>query len=197
MIKLSVKFKKKIAIMFLIISLLRCGAYPDLAEAPGTCFLNCQTAIIGSTEMRIRLLNDGTSLTCEGIGDAPYNSIVPVRFVVERKKLPEEMSNPENLEEYVPVPGISFESLILGGQMSPQKNPSDSRDKYDGILTPMDDWCSDSCGVGSIDIVPMCTPIGINTVTILVHSGSLSATATISVVPLDPIVSDEDEDEDE
>ena len=50
-----------------------------------------------------------------------------------------------------------------------------------GILTSKDEWCTDACGVASIDVVPLCMEDD-NEVSILMQSGLVSKMVKIKVV---------------
>lgn len=183
-----------------------CGADPDIDEAPGVCPLSCFNAKIGSKEMQIRFLSEEISISCQGIADGqPYIGTVPISFAVEspERKLPassvvsgpggatEEEPKPFEADTVkgTPAPKVSFEAVVIGGYLGSSDladtsfdNPDDERYKYRGILTSMDEWCTDSCGVGRVEIVPQCKS-QVNTITLLVSSGPVSKEIKITVNP--------------
>lgn len=60
-----------------------------------------------------------------------------------------------------PVAGISFQPTLYGGIAGDQAiNPTNDPDPlYKGILTAQEQWCTDSCGTGSLRIKPRCLEI--------------------------------------
>ncbi|MBI2603408.1 MAG: hypothetical protein HYW48_10170 [Deltaproteobacteria bacterium] len=198
---------KKLLIPTLLSFLLNvCGADPDINEAPGVCPLSCFNAKIGSKEMQVRFLSEEISISCQGIADGqPYVGSVPISFVVEspERGLPagKIVSGPSGATEDdpkpfdaqtvkgTPAPKISFEAVVIGGYLGSSDlndvnfdNPDDDRYKYRGILTSMDEWCTDACGVGRVEIVPQCKS-QVNTITLLVSSGPVSKEIKITVNP--------------
>ncbi len=175
-----------------------CSGSPDLQESGGACSLQCSGAIIAGDEVHVRFMTaENLSLSCAGLkkGD-PYPGAVPVRFIVERpkKKLPASQmpgetpsSDFETHEKYgIPVSGVSFEASILGGIMVTSTNPGDNRYRYAGIQTPVEEWCTDSCGVGSIEIQPTCLE-ETNTVTVGIRSGSAFSSTKLTLTPVPKI----------
>ena len=65
--------------------------------------------------------------------------------------------------DIVPRGGIGFEPFVLG-QAAVEKsgqgyNPSDKSVtpfKYQGVVTPSAEWCTDTCGVATVEIWPLC-----------------------------------------
>lgn len=179
----------------LVAGLWSCAATPDSSESRGTCALQCSGSRIAGAEMRIRFLTENLQVSCAGIADnQEYIGSVPIRFVVENPQvdLPadnvpavgtnnEEEATPFNPTQGQPVSGIGFEALVASGFLG-QQNPDDPRFKYKGILTPKDEWCTDTCGVGTIDILPLCKQVN-NVVTILIKSGSVLGTVQVTVSP--------------
>ena len=170
-----------------------CAGQPD-SSSPGNCQLACGLAKIGASDMRVRFLaKTPIVVSCQGIADGQnYIGTVPIRFVIERLKgptLPAETvpgdaadSKPKPFEDVgIPTPGISFEPIIESGYLGPD-NPDDDQFKYKGIVTGQTEWCTDSCGVGAIDLVPLCKSVT-NPITLLVHSGPVSGETIITVTP--------------
>jgi hypothetical protein len=84
-------------------------------------------------------------------------------------------------EQWQPVSGVSFHPLMLQGLGGGDYN-GENRDRFKGVLTSPDDWCTDSCGVGSVEIKPQCKKT-VNEVKLGIFSGALSELITITVNP--------------
>lgn len=185
-------------ILFLCVSGLLlgvCSAYPD-PSIPGTCSLSCGNPKIAAGNANIRFLGtNAIKLACHGVtpGD-PYPSTVPIHFVIEQPSsgpgLPtvdigggaSTDTSTSTSSGAVPVPGVSFEPTIIAGLTGPDNNPDDSAAKYKGIVTSQSEWCTDSCGVGYIEVIPLCFSDD-NEVRVQIHSGSAAAVTTLSVSP--------------
>jgi hypothetical protein len=184
-----------------------CGADPDLSDAPGVCKLDCGGAKIGSDDMNIVPFTNNITVNCNGAGAANYDGTVQVRFAINRPKptLPASTIGSSSTDSSassgtgggapggtvgstggamgstVPVSGVSFEALVVSGVMGPS-NVDDSRAKYKGIATPMDEWCTDSCGVGAIDVIPKCSSSS-TTLTLLIKAGPVASPVTLTIAP--------------
>jgi hypothetical protein len=123
-----------------------------------------------------------------GIGE--YHGPISISFVAEKfRKLvyrnpyssnTQENANPGEFRQ--PIRGVAFEPIIVGGLLSADRSDPENitRDannlltpyKYVGIVTPKAEWCTDSCGVGVVEIWPLCVRGKTNTVTMAIHSGT-------------------------
>ena len=100
---------------------------------------------------------------------------------------------------WAPVGNVSFDVVTSGGTLNPcgtnaengtvnsacnsetggLASGSNFRDAsvtphtHAGIVTPKSEWCSDSCGIMSIDIWPVCVRGGLNRVSLSVRSGGI------------------------
>lgn len=170
-----------------------CSAIPD-ASSPGNCKLQCSGAKIPANNARIRFFNSAVTVACHNsAASAPvaYPVSIPIQFIVEKENPPTLPSTAITGDGTAPTPlvtdvgqplvGVAFEPTILSGFMGPD-NPDDTSTKYKGILTPQDEWCTDSCGIGYLEVVPLCYSDG-NTITLGVHSGGSSSSMTITVTP--------------
>ena len=192
-------------ITFLSFGLFTCSAPPDPNAPPGFCSLNCAGAVIAGNETNIRLIgaSDGEEITvnCQATeAGSSYFSKIPIRFSFEKNAsplpaetipgdkqgLPESASNTNpNRQTVVPLGGVSFEVAVIGGSMSTdaaEANPSDPNDYYRGILTPQDEWCTDTCGVGTLEIKPKCEQDQ-NDILLLVRSGNVGKILKVIVEP--------------
>ncbi len=182
----------KFLITFMLSLLLQvCGAEPDPSSV-GNCTLSCASAKIAAHDARIRFFGtNALSVACQGAGSGVnYPGSIPIQFVIEQAqpaKLPaatlpgETAPTPLVPDVGIPAPSVSFEASILSGIMGPS-NPDDDSAKYKGIVTSQSEWCTDSCGVGIIEVVPLCFGTS-NVVTLQIHSGSAVGVSTISVGP--------------
>ncbi|NRA43592.1 MAG: hypothetical protein HRU09_01415 [Oligoflexales bacterium] len=197
---------KKTLPLISALSLLKigCAGEPDFAEAPGVCALNCTDTKLPANDMRIRFLlpqgitvSDPLPLACFDVVNADYVNEVPIRFVVEKRRsiLPAEQDGPidvviggerpdfaNDANAWVPVSGIAFQPLLLAGIMDPLNPANQALDRYKGIVTPETEWCTDACGVGSLEVRPRCLANATNAVQVGIISGSLYGIANLEVV---------------
>jgi hypothetical protein len=175
-------------VLVLACLLVRCSAEVD---APGVCKLDCSSAVPATPGTTIQFIgfasNEKLSLGCEKTAGNNYYAAVPIHFMIQKPatKLPAE-TIPGDAEHLPPadvgntrdtttaLAGISFDISVLAGSMANKKNPSNPADQYKGILTSQDKWCTDSCGVGFVEIVPRCE-LDVNDVWLLVRSGAAAA----------------------
>ncbi len=158
--------------------ILSCSAEP---QGQGFCAISCSGETIAPSDYKIEFIGKGEdlALSCEGIQTGnPYPSEVPLRFRF-LKKVPTKKGDSTTTDTYTPVSGIDYEVVVVSGRMA-QDNPTDPAAKYRGILTPMEEWCTDSCGVGGIDLLPTCLDDD-QTVSILVRSGAVGELFNIKV----------------
>lgn len=136
------------------------------------CALKCGGAIIGPNdpEFAIEPITAGAKLQCKK-GSSDDAGTVVVRFRVVEK-----IDNGEDESKWArrPVPSISIDPLVSGILGDHLPEGSDEA-RYKGVTTPIENWCSDSCGVVSLDVVPKCIPDAgaQNKVTVQVSSGAL------------------------
>ncbi|MEZ4742696.1 MAG: hypothetical protein R3B45_09645 [Bdellovibrionota bacterium] len=190
------KFFSEITISFFILLLFSCSAEVD-EENPGICDIRCDGASLGSaSDMRFRILSPIEDIAC--IGNLAAGSIaeistpVTIRMIAERpRKLiynsPFGDNASSDYSAWQSVGGISFQPVI-SGIMSPNRyndeNVTVAEDgaitpaEYVGITTPKSEWCTDTCGVATIQIWPACAGGGASIpVSIQLQSGSLSSDA--------------------
>ena len=167
-----------------------CGVKP---QNPGQCSLNCSNAInVGADKTySIDTASKPPDFECATGLTQPTEFPGPIstRFVVNDK-----YTDASGNDEALPVPNISFNPIINGNMVASHTNgenvtaypagsvlPDGTTHKvtmyypyqYIGIVTPKSNWCSDSCGVISLDVWPYC-PVGgsSNNLTIQVGSGA-------------------------
>jgi len=158
----------------------RCSASSD---GPGSCTLSCGGAQIAPAEARIRLLAQ-PAVACDGAANGTdYPQSVPVPFVIE-KTVPSytDATDTNTIVSTIPLAGVSFEPLIVGGLMAANPNDPSQPSKYKGIFTDQSEWCTDSCGNGLIELVPLCFTNG-QSVILGLHSGNVGTAVSIVVGP--------------
>lgn len=162
----------------MLIAMILMGGCSFKPEDPGLCRLSCSNAIIASSspEYQIKLATAEPKIYCSQ-ADAALSGPVMMQFVVS------EVQKEGEFESRRPVPAISFEPIIQGAvatNVYNDENVSLDEDgnltpyRYLGISTPKSNWCSDTCGVMTIEVVPVCPGIGITSeVSVQMHSGAL------------------------
>lgn len=153
-------------------SITACSYQP---EDPGQCKLVCGSAIIGATEFKIQRKTDVVATEC-GVAAAgspvgPYRT----QFMVGDPIL-DQGGQEIGIR---PVPNISIEPIIVGSRPT-VNNENDNDSRYKGLLTLKDAWCSDACGVVTLDTVGLCPgPGASDQLSIQIHSGSLYSESAI------------------
>ena len=188
----------------------QCGRAPSSANEPGICPLSCGSGQIATSEMSIQFMHEeNIQISCQDLAtNTNYINPIPIRFTVQRAVMPDPTSAagtkegaapagggggaappaggaaPSSTIATSPAVGISFEASILTGFMLDRPNPGDpdAQNKYKGIATSLSEWCTDACGVGAIDVVPLCKQKE-NVVKVLIRSGTIAKTLTITVKP--------------
>lgn len=163
-----------------ILTMAACSVKPD---EPGLCALKCGNAILGPADpgVKIKKLTADPELTCDKGLAAPQDfGPVQVQFLVA-----EEIQDPTKAGAdptagggEPPVRGIPFISIepVVTGAVSPTTFPEgkENDSRYTGLRTAASNWCSDSCGVVTVELVPTCLTAGsVSTVNVQVHSGAL------------------------
>lgn len=164
-----------------------CALEPD---DPGQCRLDCSKAKIGSSSVDWAIEVKTTIPTFEcSAASTPFSGPVFLKFLAKEKY------KDGDTDRFNPVPYLSFEPLINGalhsvyhpenvsefseGQTLPDGSVAGAGTtyypyRYLGITTPKSNWCSDSCGVMTIEFVPVCPPSGANNdVSVQLNSGGL------------------------
>lgn len=175
-----------------------CSASPD-ESSPGNCTLSCSGTKLAANNFRIRFLaGNSIAAACHGIANGQnYPGVIPVQFVIEQNNPPplpagaipgntpgstEPGSTVLVSDVGTGVPALAFEPVIVGGFGGPN-NPDSNDARYKGIQTSQSEWCTDSCGVGVVELVPECFGDNPNVITLQIHSGAATGTSTITVNP--------------
>ncbi len=161
----------------LLFNLTACSYKP---EDPGLCKLNCSNAIIAGndTPMSLTLQTSTQSIACPaGAAGQPLTDPLFMQFLVA-----EAFNNGGDVAGQRPVPFISVEPIVNGLRSDlPKDNPNVEINgdvftpaRYKGILTPKDNWCSDSCGIITVEVAAACPPAGSSSdLSVQLHSGAL------------------------
>ena len=180
-----------------------CSADQD-ANSPGLCALKCSGAKIAGNDARFRVVSGTGSIECTGVqipsGKVAVEALGPitVQFIAESVRkltysnpLDREAANRQSTVDdsagklWTPLAGIAFEPIIFAGLMAGEKTATENATvgadgtvspfKYAGIVTPSTEWCTDSCGVASVEIWPLCVQDIDNEISVGIHSGALYA----------------------
>jgi hypothetical protein len=154
-----------------------CGVRPE--GRGGQCELSCSKAVIGSNRLKIKPINDGAvTVQCAGTftDTKPLDGPILVQFVAYDVVGTDSRTGEPRM---VPVSNISIEPLVTGlmdyeaTNAELREGNSSSAFRYSGIVTKSSEWCSDACGVVSLEVQPLCVSGATNEVSVQVHSGSL------------------------
>ncbi len=188
-------FKKYILLGLAARALAGCASEPDLENTPGTCKISCSKPKLASSSMRVRILGEKVDYNCSA-KEATALTPVPIRFVIEKPRvnLPADISSGDptlggtaaqkvenSNDQWVPVSNVSFQPLVYAGILDSTTEDTGAFDPSDGVLNDVDTWCTDSCGVGSIDIRPMCIPDTTNQIVLGILSGNIDETLQINI----------------
>lgn len=151
-----------------------CAAEPD--GRGGLCALSCEDTIIGNSNYKIEAQNPDITLQCSGSFEDTQRLSGPT--LVQFKVFKEVASDIEGESpRQIPIPSVSIEPII-SGIMDNDATNSDLRDgegaaafRYAGVVTRSSEWCSDACGVISLEVQPLCVANATNQVSVQVHSG--------------------------
>lgn len=164
-----------------ILTLAACSVKPD---EPGLCALKCGGAILGPADpgVKIKKLTQDPQLTCDKGLAAPQDfGPIQVQFLVAEEVGDVTGAGGDGGGEPAMrgIPFISIEPVVTGAVSQttfPEGGENDSR--YSGLRTARSNWCSDSCGVVTVELVPTCLTAGsVSTVNLQVHSGALYSEA--------------------
>lgn len=172
-------FQKKILANLLPLSLIltlpiTCGRPPG--DYSGICNADCSNALIATNKMIITsLVANPIEIECNG-GQTPgeTHAPFPLRFRIERPSMEigsdgsdEGSEEGEGSGDMLPATAISYDYQLLDGILSEDINNFETS-------------CTDSCGTGMLEIVPVCGPND-NIIQVLIQSGPISETLTVTL----------------
>jgi hypothetical protein len=157
---------------------------------PGICPLTCGKAVLGSNDPQFSaksVLKDLRFECPRGLTQPLDLDAVLVQFLFTEK------ITVNGAERLRPVPFLAFEPVITG-ILSEYKNPDNTNpdtgqvpQRYVGVRTPKTEWCTDACGVATIELEPRCLTAGLtNEINVMIHSGPLYAVDPNKIVVVTP-----------
>lgn len=150
--------------------LIGCGQKPAV---PGVCRLDCANAVVASNDLvfSLRATTTNISLSCNAPGNFPR--AIEAKFQIVQNTGTPDAPRP------TPVPAASIAPIVYG-DLAPVPDPN-PEDVYQGILTPKANWCTDTCGIVTLELLPLCPATGrTTTTTIAMTSGPLSSDQNFS-----------------
>ncbi|MBC7660510.1 MAG: hypothetical protein H7249_12500 [Chitinophagaceae bacterium] len=151
-----------------------CSVQP---EAAGQCKLICGGSIVGSndTVMSISVKSQPVDTEC-----APSQATKTVGPYTAMFLVGEQISDEKGNKIGVrPVPNISIDPRLIGNRPA-LMNENDSPGTYRGLATLKNNWCSDACGVVTLEAYATCPEVGSSdSLSIQVHSGALFSESAI------------------
>lgn len=195
--------KKALGVAVLLWALLACSAEPE-SPARGSCSLKCSGPKVGAAEFQVKLLSDASiSSQCLFTSDqgasAPLNGPVQVRYLVTGKQdafLGGSGSSGSSgtggatasaFSGDVPRASLGFEPFTMGQSAVDNTTEEFKRDgkvqpfKFAGVVTPSSEWCTDSCGVATIEVWPLCIRGKSNTMKVGLFMEGVSGIPSITV----------------
>ena len=172
--------------LFISLSLLLITACSQEPDDPGLCSLSCNKAIIGPTQGVIETKPSIDEVVCGPAAAGQVIDPMQFNFVIT------ESVQTDAGDQLVPLQSVSIEPIVTGPVSSlPEHNVNVQIDgdtftpiRYKGIATPSSNWCTDTCGVSTLEVASVCPAPGVSTtLSVGIHSGSLfsePATVTIS-----------------
>ena len=141
---------------------------------PGVCSLDCSNAVFGGNDFTFESIYKVDTFACPRTDYGSTGILrVDVPITLQFKSVKKSVVNGKERE--VPKGNLSFQPIV-GGYLDPQAtdagNESDSG-QYNGISTPKSEWCTDSCGVASVTVNPVCVKGSDNSVSVMLRSGAL------------------------
>lgn len=165
-----------LALAALGLALGACAANTE-PDSPGSCALSCAQTRAAASEFEVRPLLSAAGedvkfdmackvATGQNVAEGP--GPVRVLFKVYQKKqaFAGRAGNDDQLaaDDEQSKAGIGFEPMLYGGMATDRTHPEHydaatktvTPFKFNGIVTPKAEWCSDSCGIISYEFWPVC-----------------------------------------
>ena len=146
-------------------------------EDPGQWKLVCGSSIIAGNDsvMSIKVMSLAVDTECATTAAGQAVGPFKAAFLIGENILDEKGA----VIGVRPVPNISIEPLLIGNR-PPLNNENDADTRYRGLLTLKDNWCSDACGLVTLDAASVCPGIDTsNNLSVQIHSGALFSDAAI------------------
>jgi hypothetical protein len=163
---------------------LGCSAEPENG-AGGSCVLDCSKSVIADSNFTATALSVGGTINCLGVGEGQVAKLSAP--VLAKFKITGEFDG-----QTVPRANIGFDPVVVGMRSEQDTNPENATVttdasgvvtvtpyKFAGVVTPKSEWCTDSCGVASVEVWPVCVGGVTNTVSISIGSGAMTQPASI------------------
>jgi hypothetical protein len=180
-----------VQLLFLLTPFLFFGASCSIEpEEDGQCAISCSGAKIGASNYTIKPLAPFTNAVCRkasATDTAALEGPLRMQFLIEKKlqtipnipdlnaKKAEEEEELMAVDKTIPVSGVAFRPMVVGSMAVGKTNPENDSAVFPGIVTPKSEWCSDSCGVMTVDFWPNC--IEAAEVSVSVASGAAVGTS--------------------
>jgi len=171
-------------LMAIVGVLTACAGDPEGGDG-GTCALSCSKVSLADVSFTVTPLTTGNEITCLGVGEgqaAKLNAPVLAKFRIDG----------EFDGQTIPRANIAFDPVITGATAADETNPENatvsqvdgrtvvSPVRFSGVVTPRSEWCTDACGVATVEVWPICIGGATNTVSVGISSGGMSTPNPIS-----------------
>jgi hypothetical protein len=176
-----------IAAVLFMTGLAACAGNAD--PDSNSCKLSCSNARPADIGFSVQLMSLNEEWTCKLKEGTAINMPKPVRarYRIVDKRVPNVGSDDESPGTIgQPRSGIIFQPLVSGIVNDAKSNPENvtlttdadgittvDRAEWGGVATPKSEWCTDSCGVATIDVWPVCIGGITNTVTVDIAAGAI------------------------
>lgn len=169
-----------VAQMVSVSLLINCSAEKD---EKNLCALSCSQSIVGSSELVIKPSVDQWNLACL----SSANTAVELEPFLVQFDVYRQVEHLDGTLKKIPVANVAITPQVNGVLGSNQTNDELKDDsRFTGIKTGPSEWCTDSCGVFTMEVVPACVPGVTNEITVNARSG-----AAISEKPMIITVEDQ------
>ena len=179
-------YKTSLSILAIAVGLLNfsCSRSPE-PDTPGQCPIDCGSAVIGNSSFSASVLINPPAITCAGVAAGSTRVLDPVLLMFR-------VVGDAGGEKGVPRRAISIQPVVLGqmdaaasekaGNIVKLPDGTYEPTRYIGIATPKEEWCTDSCGVFSVEVTPVCASGVTNTISVTPTSGAMETSAAVFTV---------------
>jgi hypothetical protein len=146
------------------------------------CSLSCGDAIIGSSDFKIKATVGEWKLACL----SSSSSITELDPFAVQFDVYKEVTGSDDEIKKIPVPNVKITPLVNGVMGTNQTNDELKNDsRFKGIKTGPSEWCTDSCGVFTLEVIPACVPGVENEISITARSGFASSEEPLKIIVTD------------